>query len=1010
MQVNYDRRFVGGFCSFGLRGLVAGVTNQVTRCHLGKICWIQVRKWPSKPSLMIRHVQFLAVVLCCSTLFSRTFCQTHPILISPSHLSALQGNNAEWKTINTFCKNNLNTLIDPGYAGFDWKEALVNYATAYQVLKTSDAVNAEKYAKKALALMKVMARHHNYGGPQNGNGSYYYSYQFVGFADGTTTQFTLPGTPLVGTTVQAALTPLGVTHKTYAGTKVALDNFEPILKISNTSTGSADYAPGSYKLAYRDGLDIFILIWPGSTHPAANADYYITQSTGAANVLASTQYTVSGNQITFTAAPAANQAVFVKMIDTDYNQTGNLMGGVSSVQPDGPGYPMRTFNPGLAYGIDLLFNYSGLTADLKTEFVGVLNEQLTWYNGYGYERDGDIGNYFIEGLVNATMYTGYGTDGINPSAAKYKADAAAYLNTRILPKLKSNIPGGYGPQGQYTNGVFTDIITIMSLYKEITGTDLLAQTSWTGNMITASIHGTKPDHKTFYDGGDWTDLPATPMTGMIATFLTYLPDHAMAPYARQYLKDLKYSPAPVGATKDYKTDFPLSYLAETSGPVYARSSWATDAVWVSFAAGELFFDHQHRDQGHITIQRGTDYLLIDGGEYDDTQTVFHNTLLFDDRGAGNISVYPPGQGYWGDKVKITRYQPSFNYVFSEADITTAYESNVNTNSVTSAIRAALYIRPGIVVVHDKTKTKNANVKKIFNLNFPVPPVKLQDIYSVTVKNSKLFVKALVPSNPAATITPITLGTPMPNYRNYQVTKTGSLTDNFFYVFEATAKTQTVMSNVSYTGNDSYELANVLVADTVWTAVFAKQGNFGQNALTYTITADAPGKHHDIVSDLSARGEYKVTVTSGGQKVVNGATRYTSKDGILSLVYHMPAEGTVLLEYRGAAPANPDPEPDPEPDPDPVPTGVSDDNGNTPAVVWVDAARVLNASFTLNRPQSVNARLLDVSGRALINETRAFGTGQQTWSLNGSASLKPGVYIVQLNGTRARFKTTKVILK
>ena len=49
-----------------------------------------------------------------------------------------------------------------------------------------------------------------------------------------------------------------------------------------------------------------------------------------------------------------------------------------------------------------------------------------------------------------------------------------------------------------------------------------------------------------------------------------------------------------------------AYVAETSGPLYARSDWSATAVWMSLAAGEIFMDHQHYDQGHITIVRGTE--------------------------------------------------------------------------------------------------------------------------------------------------------------------------------------------------------------------------------------------------------------------------------------------------------------------------------------------------------------------------------------------------------------------
>src|SRR5262249_44354665 len=157
--------------------------------------------------------------------------------------------------------------------------------------------------------------------------------------------------------------------------------------------------------------------------------------------------------------------------------------------------------------------------------------------------------------------------------------------------LQSKIPGGYGPQGTYTNGIVHDVLQIFDLWKRLTAEDLAAQLAWTSNVVTATIHGTKPDRKTFYDGGDWNELPAVPLITAMQAFIAYLPDHAMAPYARQLLADLGVSVS--GTQLDYKsgsTAFPLSYEAAVSGPVYARSDWGTGAVWMSFAAGPIIGD------------------------------------------------------------------------------------------------------------------------------------------------------------------------------------------------------------------------------------------------------------------------------------------------------------------------------------------------------------------------------------------------------------------------------------
>src|SRR6185295_4902277 len=131
----------------------------------------------------------------------------------------------------------------------------------------------------------------------------------------------------------------------------------------------------------------------------------------------------------------------------------------------------------------------------------------------------------------------------------------------------ADLPGGYGPQGTYSEGTNGDMLQLYDLWKRLTALDgasedLASQLEWTTNLVPATIHGTKPDRVTFYDGGDWNQLPATPLVASMQAFLKYQPNHPMAPYARQLLDDVGYPVS--GLTTDYKvgpTAFPLSYLA-----------------------------------------------------------------------------------------------------------------------------------------------------------------------------------------------------------------------------------------------------------------------------------------------------------------------------------------------------------------------------------------------------------------------------------------------------------------
>ena len=921
-------------------------------------------------------------IIAMTMIFAAAAMAAHPSLISQARLGQLSAGGAEWTALKQYCDDNLNLIIGPDYAGWGWRTAAENYGTAYQVLRVSDPATADKYAAKCLAVMKVLARHHNYGGPANA--------QLLGQGDGTNRVFTLPMTPLAGTSVAVLTTPVQETTLVYSGTTVVLSHFDPIVKISNTPGGAAGYAAADYKLFYRDGSTIYALKWLTANHPSNSASYYVSMTTGSGTVMAAGQYTVSGTTLTLTAAPTAAQAVYVRYIADNYDQTGNFLGGMPSVTPDGPGYQMRTFSPGLAFGFDLLYDYAGFTAPLKAEFADVLNQQIDWYKSYGYERDGDLGNYFIRGLLTGTLFTAWGTEGANSRTAELKTLADGYVQ-RPFTKLDVKLPGGFGPQGQYANGVATDVLQVFTIYKDLTGQDLLSQLEWTSNIIPATIHGTKPDRATFYDGGDWSDLPAVPLTGLVNSFLTYLPGHPMAPYARQLLTDLGET-VPSGSVADYKTVFPPAYFAKVSGPVYARTDWSTGAVWVSLAAEEVFMDHQGLDQGNLTIQRGADYLLCDGGGYGDLSTTFHNTLLFDDRGAGNLSTYPPGQGYWGfDRVGIRAFEQAPSYVYGLADFTQSYaQAHEGTqNSVKAAVRSMVFIRPDIVVVHDRAQTFNTAVKKYFNCNFSATPAVAGNLATAVLGQSKLFMRTLVPAGTVPVIIPIT-GQAIAK-SNYQEMVTGQANSSFLHVFEATASTQAAMQPVSLVSATGAEGAEITLGSKAWIALFAATDSVLPGSVTYAYTVKLP--HQDIVADVQRNIIYKVSVTSGGQRVYTDSLVNSSLNGTLSIDYPGSDTGHVTFVSTGAPAV---------------------ERAALPILSDLVAVQAYSANVLvrvrLAHAQPLTIKLYDIAGK--ITADRSFtrmAAGDHSVRLSPGAPLASGIYVVraQFDG-KAQSRTCAVV--
>jgi hypothetical protein len=840
---------------------------------------------------------------------------------------ATQSDSAAWATLKANCDTNLNRVIGDGYAGFDWRAAAQNYGICYNVALLKRDPQAPLYSKKAVAILKTLARSFPVIAPNQ-------NHQFLAFGDGTTKSFALPMPPLAGTTVRVFVNTASVKTFTYSGATQAgvTQEFDagalyPVLKIADTNADVTANTPAQYAqetdyhISTRDivsGNNQYnVLHWLGANHPAAT--YFVASNANANNTeVAASAFALAGTNLVFTTAPAAGQTIFVQYLGSDYTQTSNAMGRVESVKPDGPGYNMRAMNVGLAYGYDAMRQSPDLTPALRQEMYTVLNGQIDWYTQAGYEGPHDypnpIGNYYIRGYLTGVIFTAYATDSDNPRA-RAGGDLkplASNLLMQTFTTMQNFLPGGYGPQGTYSEGTNQDMLQPFDVWKRVTATDgatqdLAPQLEWDANLVPATIHGTKPDRSTFYDGGDWNDMPPHPATPLIASmraFVKYQPSHAMAAYARQLLADVG---APVDGPKaDYKSGpgvFPLSYKAKFTGPVYARSDWGTDAVWVSFAAGPIFEDHQHRDQGHFTIQKGADYLVINAGGYGIDDTVpWHNTLGFDDRGAGGLIVYPPGQGNWGSEVRTGKYVDGGTFVYAQSDIADAYVNNDGVrNSVTQAVRTFVYVRPDIVVVHDRTLTANANVKKYFSINFGGSFAQAGSVYSAVVGQSKVFMQPLLPANPVPTILPP--GTNVADHSgsmipisgtNYQIMTTGQVANNFLHVFRVTAATATSAPTASriQSVDGLEEGAEVDGTARQWIVMSSTSQTQvpSTSTITYNVLRACPCTH--IVGDLSAAAPHTINIAGGA-----GGTLQLSTDanGVLVFQTNDPATTGVQIQ-------------------------------------------------------------------------------------------------------------------
>ena len=167
------------------------------------------------------------------------------------------------------------------------------------------------------------------------------------------------------------------------------------------------------------------------------------------------------------------------------------------------------------------------------------------------------------------------------------------------------------------------------------------------------------------------------------------------------------------------------------------------------ATPALAEDHQDADQGHFELWRGSDGLLVDGGDSEGSATINHNTLLVDD--GGRHMNYPPNQGVWGTKVRTTRFGDDGLVAVAVGDIGEAYapscaQDGCTKRSVEQLVRTFVFVRPSLVVVDDRVVLERAKTSVVWAAHTTTPPTVASSIASAVVGASRVDVRTLEPQN------------------------------------------------------------------------------------------------------------------------------------------------------------------------------------------------------------------------------------------------------------------------
>lgn len=482
------------------------------------------------------------------------------------------------------------------------------------------------------------------------------------------------------------------------------------------------------------------------------------------------------------------------------------------------GFPTRSAIYGLAIAYDWLGDQ--MTAAERAAIIQTINLWFDWFTRAAFENNGPgYGNYF-GGHILGFGLAGLATEFENPRGPEIVAAIRDRVKAHLAPAFESGgFAGGYPVEGYaYGGNNFQRLLSYMLAVETSTEAGIDANNvslSYARKIARHLLHALKPNGWQVSDEGAWAGdytgvlQPALPivLSAVLAgtdegRWMQHLALHLpAAPNGGQtsdaFVRLLFFDRTRPAA--DHRLTQPTWFHSPGDEHFYRRSSWRLDAVWTSIAGGAAHFaGHQMRGAGHVAIQRGADYLLVNSGQWKgatgdfgtprafDLRSWRANTLFVDDFGDYLFTGadYIGGQGAWGES-RVLAHGGGADFVYLKTDLTSAYSVGDrkpwDSRSVRHFHRSFLSMGNGIVLLFDRMRFLKANyVKKLYFHLTPAggPPAISDsdssgsdsgsgsgsgagvgasagtgDTASIRSGASALFIRTLMPASPVLAVAP-----------------------------------------------------------------------------------------------------------------------------------------------------------------------------------------------------------------------------------------------------------------
>jgi hypothetical protein len=581
------------------------------------------------------------------------------------------------------------------------------------------------------------------------------------------------------------------------------------------------------------------------------------------------------------------------------------------------GFPSRSAIYGLAIGYDWL--HDQLTAKQRAAVAQALNLWFDWFKRAAFEKDGPAyGNYF-GGHILGFGLAGFATEADNPRGREIVAHIRGLFEAHVVPAFATGgFAGGYPVEGYlYGSNHFQRLLLYMLAVETATGADIISAGGYPRRIARTLLYTLKPNNWQVSDEGAWAgdytgvlppSLPLALSSLLVGTdegrWMQHLYQNlAAAPHGGQAVEPvvrLLFSD-PTRPAADYRSTEPTWFYSPGDEHFYRRSSWRADAVWTSIAGGTTHWaGHQMRGAGHLAIQRGNDYLLVNSGQWKgaagdfgtpqafDLRSWRGNTLFVDDFGDYMFrgGDYLGGQGAWGSS-RVLAQDGGADFGYLKTDLTSAYgvgdRKRWASPSVRDFYRSFLSMGNGVVVVFDRMRFLDADyvTKLYFHLN-PAggPPAIVDDTASIRAGRSALFIRTLMPAAPvlAAVADPVSATDRRTiTYRVEVSDPVPNATFNALNVLVATASSTTSMPLTVRLQSDDGTMVGAMVKDgsAQRVGLFSADGA-PQSSIRYTATYASGETAVHVLVDLMPNTPY--VIARNGMSI---GTIWTSGQGVLT---------------------------------------------------------------------------------------------------------------------------------